>query len=73
MDNNTKVIVAALKDISAQLKTINRNVNYLGRKLEETNKILQKNGMAVFAELDTTKEPPSYGEQVAEEITQKCL
>lgn len=55
------------------LKSINRNLNYLGRKLEETNKILQKNGMAVFAELDTTTEPPSYGEQMAEEITQKCL
>ena len=30
------------------LKAINRNINYLGRKLEETNKILAKHGIAVI-------------------------
>lgn len=30
------------------LKTINRSLNYIGRKLEETNMILGKNGFAVL-------------------------
>lgn len=30
------------------LKAINRNINYLGRKLEETNRILEKYGIAVI-------------------------
>lgn len=30
------------------LRTINRNLNHIGRKLEETNRILAKNGFAVL-------------------------
>ena len=45
------------------LKAINRNINYLGRKLEETNKILEKHGIAVIptgveaAEKESETEP----------------
>lgn len=35
------------------LKVINRNLNYLGRKLEETNKILEKQGIAVIPTAET--------------------
>ena len=37
-----KNLILAVKDISTQLKTINRNINYLGRKIEDTNRILEK-------------------------------
>lgn len=37
------------------LKTINRNINYLGRKLEATNDILQKNGITVMPTVETEK------------------
>lgn len=30
------------------LKTINRNLNYIGRKLEIINATMEKNGIAVF-------------------------
>lgn len=33
-DHQSREMIAALKDISTQLKVINRNVNYIGRKLE---------------------------------------
>lgn len=39
------------------LKVINRNLNYLGRKLEETNKILEKHGIAIFPTAEETKKP----------------
>lgn len=39
------------------LKVINRNLNYLGRKLEETNKILEKHGIAVIPAAEETKKP----------------
>jgi hypothetical protein len=39
------------------LKVINRNLNYLGRKLEETNKILEKHGIAIFPTVEETKKP----------------
>lgn len=35
------------------LKTINRNINYLGRKLEETNRLLEKHGIAVIPTAET--------------------
>ena len=34
------------------LKVINRNLNYLGRKLEETNKILEKQGNTITPEYE---------------------
>ena len=44
------------------LKVINRNLNYLGRKLEETNKILEKQGNTIapgveVAEKESETEP----------------
>lgn len=39
------------------LKVINRNLNYLGRKLEETNKILEKHGIAIFPTAEEAKKP----------------
>jgi hypothetical protein len=39
------------------LKVINRNLNYLGRKLEETNKILENHGIAIFPTVEETKKP----------------
>lgn len=38
------------------LKAINRNINYIGRKLEMIDHTLQKHGIAVLAELDATEE-----------------
>lgn len=51
------------------MKAINRNLNYLGRKLEETNKILQK---MVPVPLEAVQEK-TYGELKAEEIIEKCF
>lgn len=46
MDASERAMAQKLLD---SLKTINRNINYIGRKLEETNKVLEKfNGIAVF-------------------------
>jgi hypothetical protein len=39
------------------LKVINRNLNYLGGKLEDTNKILEKHGIAIFPTVEETKKP----------------
>lgn len=55
-DYQTKAMIAALKDISTQLKTINRNVNYIGRKLEMIDSTLQKHGIAIMPEAEATKE-----------------
>ena len=39
------------------LKVINRNLNYIGRKLEDTNRILEKHGIAIFPTVEETKKP----------------
>ena len=44
------------KSILETLKAINRNINYLGRKLELTNDILQKQGIAIVPTTTTTEE-----------------
>jgi hypothetical protein len=59
-DYQTKAMITALKDISTQLKTINRNVNYLGRKLEMIDSTLQKHGIAIMPEAELTVEEPEY-------------
>ncbi len=38
------------------LKAINRNINYLGRKLELTNDILQKHGIAIIPTTTSTED-----------------
>ena len=38
------------------LKAINRNINYLGRKLELTNDILKKQGIAIVPTTTSTEE-----------------
>ena len=45
------------KNVLETLKAINRNINYVGRKLELTNDILKKQGIAVIPTTTTTKEP----------------
>ena len=40
-DHQSREMIAALKDISTNLKIINRNVNYLGRKLEMIDSTLE--------------------------------
>lgn len=74
-DYQTKAMITALKDISTQLKTINRNVNYIGRKLEMIDSTLQKHGIAIMPEAEATEEEPEkdYGEQIADEIIEKCF
>lgn len=57
-DYQGKAMIAALKDISTQLKTINRNVNYVGRKLEMIDSTLQKHGIAIMPEAELTAEEP---------------
>lgn len=44
------------KNVLETLKAINRNINYLGRKLELTNDILKKQGIAVIPTTTTTEE-----------------
>lgn len=51
------------KNILETLKAINRNINYLGRKLEITNDILKKQGIAIIPTTTTTEEP-GYEEMV---------
>lgn len=46
------------------LKAINRNINYLGRKMELTNDILKKNGIAVMPTVETTDKGPNYQQMV---------
>ena len=48
------------------LKSINRNINFLGRKLEMTNNILGKYGIAILpgAEEIKEQEKPDEGEAV---------
>ena len=45
------------KSVLETLKAINRNINYVGRKIELTNDILKKQGIAVIPTTTTTKEP----------------
>lgn len=59
-DFQSKAMIAALKDISAQLKTINRNVNYIGRKLEMIDYTLQKSGIAVMPLAETIRKENNY-------------
>lgn len=42
------------KNVLETLKAINRNINYLGRKIELTNDILKKNGVNVLPVIETT-------------------
>ena len=46
------------------LKAINRNINYLGRKIELTNDILKKNGIAVMPTMETTDKGPNYQQMI---------
>lgn len=67
------------------LKTINRNLNYVGRKLELINATLERNGIAVMPGVVATEEEPekNYGEglstiaelkkNLADEIVKKCF
>ena len=52
------------KSILETLKAINRNINYLGRKLELTNDILKKQGIAVVPTVETTDKGPNYKQMV---------
>lgn len=61
-DFQAKAMIAALKDISTQLKTINRNVNYIGRKLEMIDFTLQKHGIAVIPAAETGDNDIQKGE-----------
>lgn len=45
------------KSVLETLKAINRNINYVGRKLELTNDILKKHGIAIVPTTASTKEP----------------
>lgn len=74
-DYQTKAMITALKDISTQLKTINRNVNYIGRKLEMIDSTLQKHGIAIMPVAEAAEEEPEkdYGEKIADEIIEKCF
>lgn len=70
-DYQTKAMITALKDISTQLKTINRNVNYVGRKLEMIDSTLQKHGIAIMPGAEATeeeiKQPTEYAKYVKTE------
>ena len=44
------------KSILETLKAINRNINYLGRKLELTNDILKNQGIAIVPTTTSTEE-----------------
>jgi uncharacterized membrane protein len=74
-DYQTKAMITALKDISTQLKTINRNVNYIGRKLEMIDSTLQKHSIATMPGAEAAEEEPEkdYGEKIADEIIEKCF
>jgi hypothetical protein len=52
------------KNVLETLKAINRNINYLGRKLELTNDILKKNGVNVLPVIETTDKGPNYQQMV---------
>jgi len=42
------------------LKTINRNLNYIGRKLEMIDSTLQKHGNTIMPGAEITEEEPDY-------------
>lgn len=44
------------KNVLETLKAINRNINYVGRKLELTNDILKKQGIAIVPTTTSTEE-----------------
>ena len=44
------------KSVLETLKAINRNINYVGRKLELTNDILKKQGIAIVPTTTSTEE-----------------
>lgn len=44
------------------LKTINRNLNYIGRKLEMINTTLEKHGIAVMPTVETGENDIQKGE-----------
>lgn len=44
------------KNVLETLKAINRNINYVGRKLELTNDILKKQGIAIVPTTTFTEE-----------------
>ena len=44
------------KSVLETLKAINRNINYVGRKIELTNDILKKQGIAIVPTTTSTKE-----------------
>lgn len=44
------------------LKVINRNLNYIGRKLEMIDSTLQKHGIAVIPTVDTSDNDIQKGE-----------
>ena len=52
------------KSVLETLKAINRNINYLGRKLELTNDILKKQGIAVMPTVETENKGPNYQQMV---------
>ena len=53
MDTYEKEMAKKQLDI---LKTINRNLNYIGRKLELLNATIEKNGIAVLPTEEITEE-----------------
>jgi len=56
------------KNVLETLKAINRNINYLGRKLELTNDILKKNGVNVLPVIETTTTTTTTKEPEWEEM-----
>lgn len=55
MDASERAMTQKLLD---SLKTINRNINYIGRKLEMIDSTLQKRGIAIMPVLESTEEKP---------------
>lgn len=67
------------------LKTINRNLNYIGRKLEMINSTLEKHGIAIMPEVEAAEEEPEKDrgnglapiaelkKKLADEIVEKCF
>ena len=72
-DHQSREMIAALKDISTNLKIINRNVNYLGRKLEMIDSTLENARHDRNTTPDTKTTEEDYGEKIADEIIEKCF
>jgi len=60
-DHQSREMIAALKDISTNLKIINRNVNYLGRKLEMIDSTLEnaRHDRNTMPSTEATEEEPA--------------